>query len=118
MAMAAAAAATVVGFASVPAAAATGGQIVYLPSGRGFMEYWDDGDKFEVCDTKADGYGVTGKLRTAVDGRIQEVFTIDDGGDSGCDWKTYDIIGRQAYDMIVNWHGNDLWYNSVYFSES
>jgi hypothetical protein len=116
--MAAVAAATVVGFTAGPAAAATGSQKVSLPYDRGFMMYWDDGDQFEVCDTKADGYGVTGILRTAVDGQIQEVFSIDDGGDAGCDWKTYDIVGRQAYDMIVNWHGNNDWYGSVYFSES
>ncbi|MFJ9829996.1 hypothetical protein ACIRU2_01145 [Streptomyces sp. NPDC101169] len=118
--MAATAAAVMIGFTAGPAAAATGSQKVSLPNDRGYMLYMDDGDEFTVCDTRADGYGVTGKLRTLNSSGtgIVTVFTLDDGGDANCDHRTYDIVGRVAYDMIVNWHGNNDWYGSQYFSES
>ncbi|MFF9521363.1 hypothetical protein ACF1DV_05200 [Streptomyces achromogenes] len=116
--MAAAAAATVVGFAAGPAAAAD--QKVSLPYNRGYMYFTDDGDVFKVCDTYADGYGVTGQLRTlnSTGTGIVTVLTIDDGGDAYCDEKSYDIIGAKSYSMWVNWHGNSSWYESVVFSES
>lgn len=118
--MVAVAAATVVGFTAGPAAAVTGDQKVSLPSGRGYMYYEDDGDKFTVCDTNADGYGVTGQLRTLNSSGtgIVTVLTVDDGGDAGCDTSTYDIIGAKSYSMWINWHGNNNWYESVVFSES
>lgn len=118
--MAAAAAATVVGFSAGPAAAATGNQIVSLPSNRGYMYYKDDGDLFTVCDTNPDGYGVTGKLKTLNSNGtgIITVMTLDDGGDSNCDSDNYDVIGAKSYSMWVNWHGNSSWYESVVFSES
>ncbi|AXQ56723.1 hypothetical protein ACFVDU_02980 [Streptomyces albidoflavus] len=103
-AMVGAAAAVAVGFASAPAAAAN--VDIRLPSDRGLMTYIDNGDRFTVCDTKADGYGVTGyvrKLRT--DGKIITVKTIDDGGDAGCDSATVDLIGTWPHDMMLCWHG-------------
>ncbi|MCT9107839.1 hypothetical protein ACFWD7_03975 [Streptomyces mirabilis] len=41
---------------------------INLPSGRGYRHFHDDGDVFSVCDTKADGYGVTGGTLRLPDG--------------------------------------------------
>lgn len=99
------AAATVMfGVASSPAFAANVG--IQLPNGRGSMTFIDDGDKFTVCDTKADDHGVTGKVRQLrADGRIVVILTIDDGGDAGCDTKSIDIIGTTPQDMQLCWNG-------------
>ncbi|WP_159054528.1 hypothetical protein [Streptomyces dysideae] len=101
----AAAAAMAIGFAAGPAAAGNVG--IQLPSGRGTMTFIDDGDDFKVCDTKADGHGVTGKVRQLTpQGRIVVIATIDDGGDAGCDWATdLDLIGTWPHDMLLCWHG-------------
>ncbi|MFH9003794.1 hypothetical protein ACH4E5_11220 [Streptomyces afghaniensis] len=103
-AMVGAAAAMAIGFTAGPAAATDVG--ISLPSGRGTMKFIDDGDKFRVCDTKADGEGVTGYVRQLrADGRIVTILTIDDGGDAGCDEKETDLIGRTPHDMLLCWHG-------------
>lgn len=103
-------AAVMIGFAASPALAAN--VSLSLPSGRGTMTFIDDGDKFRVCDTKADGYGVTGYVRTiTTDGRIIRVATIDDGGDAGCDTKEYDIMFNKPHDMELCWHGGGCVYS-------
>ncbi|MFE5855559.1 hypothetical protein ACFQ61_20415 [Streptomyces sp. NPDC056500] len=109
-----AAAAMMIGFASAPASAANVG--VQLPNGRGYMTFIDDGDKFVVCDTKADGHGVTGKLWTYAQGRLLSVGTWDDGGDQGCDRGSYDIIGGRYFQMELCWHGGGCVYSDA-FSE-
>lgn len=45
-----------------PSAQAVTDKTIKLPHDRGYMKFIDDGDVFKVCDTKADGYGVTGTL--------------------------------------------------------
>ncbi|MET7780865.1 hypothetical protein ACGFY3_33860 [Streptomyces mirabilis] len=79
---------------------------INLPSGRGYMHFHDDGDVFSVCDTKADGYGVTGALwvRNSA-GITSQLWTLDDGGDSGCDKKGENIGQLSVYKMEVWWHG-------------
>ncbi|WP_143676556.1 hypothetical protein [Streptomyces sp. EAG2] len=104
-ALTAAAAAVLIGFAAAPAAAANAG--VELPYDRGDMTFIDDGDVFKVCDTKADGHGVTGTLRgiNHLTGKIVNLKSWDDGGDSGCDGGNYDVRGNSAHDMVLCWHG-------------
>ncbi|MFH8616960.1 hypothetical protein ACH4E8_18035 [Streptomyces sp. NPDC017979] len=70
-------------------------------SGRGSAHFKDDGDRFTVCDTNADGHGVQMSLYRASDHRI--MWTINDGGDAGCDGKTYDIKGSTKYYMDLCW---------------
>lgn len=104
-ALTAAAAAVLIGFTAAPAAAANAG--VELPYDRGDMTFIDDGDVFKVCDTKADGHGVTGTLRALnhLTGKIVNVKSWDDGGDSGCDGGNFDVRGNTAHDMVLCWHG-------------
>ncbi|MDX3383812.1 hypothetical protein PV682_20435 [Streptomyces niveiscabiei] len=112
----AASAAVLVGFASAPAFA--GNINLSLPSGRGTMTFIDDGDKFRVCDTKADGYGVTGYVQTInTRGDIITVATIDDGGDAGCDTKEYDIYLNKPHEMKLCWHGGGACVYSGTFDE-
>ncbi|MFR0359166.1 hypothetical protein [Streptomyces sediminimaris] len=115
-AMVGAAAAMMIGFGSSPALAGNLG--IQLPNGRGYMTFIDDGDIFIVCDTKKDGHGVTGYVRTVdTDGNIVIAETIDDGGDAGCDQKSHNIIGKQPYDMVLCWNGGGACVGSRYFHE-
>ncbi|MER5496519.1 MULTISPECIES: hypothetical protein [unclassified Streptomyces] len=68
---------------------------------RGTATFTDSGDKFTVCDTNADGHGVQMSLYRVSDNKI--MWTITDGGDSGCDSKTYDIVGSTQYYMHLCW---------------
>ncbi len=70
-------------------------------NGRGTAHFKDDGDKFTVCDTNADGHGVQMSLYRASDRHI--LWTINDGGDGGCDSKTYNIVGSTKYYMDLCW---------------
>ncbi|MEU9606675.1 hypothetical protein [Streptomyces sp. NPDC048057] len=70
-------------------------------NGRGTAHFKDDGDRFSVCDTNADGHGVQMSLYRVSDNRI--MWTITDGGDAGCDSKTYDIVGSTQYYMHLCW---------------
>ncbi|MFG3528849.1 hypothetical protein ACGF8B_19155 [Streptomyces sp. NPDC047917] len=70
-------------------------------NGRGTAHFQDSGDKFTVCDTNADGHGVQMSLYRVSDGKI--MWTINDGGDAGCDSKTYDIVGSTQYYMHLCW---------------
>ncbi|MET9516103.1 hypothetical protein [Streptomyces sp. NPDC002994] len=110
-----AAAAMSIGFTAAPAFAAN--QYLTL-SGRGQMTHIDDGDVFRVCDTNADGHGVTGYLRTInTSNEIRTVLTVDDGGDAGCDSKGYDIMFNQPYDMLLCWNGGGGCVVSAVFDE-
>ena len=105
------------GFATSPAMATD--VSISLPDGRGTMKFIDDGDKFRVCDTKADGHGVTGYVRQLrADGRIVTILTIDDGGDNGCDTKETDLLGRTPHDMVLCWNGGGACKTSAVIRES
>lgn len=69
--------------------------------GRGTAHFKDNGDRFTVCDTNSDGHGVQMSLYRASDRRI--MWTITDGGDAGCDGKTYNIVGSTKYFMNLCW---------------
>ncbi|WP_432063819.1 hypothetical protein [Streptomyces sp. C10-9-1] len=77
-------------------------------------------DVFEVCDTKADGYGVSGRLthRNISLGTVEYAFTIDDGGDAGCDKKAYDVKGYPHYYLMKFWwHGGGSALTTEWFRE-
>jgi hypothetical protein len=72
----------------------------------GTMTHLDpDPDTFRVCDTRADGHGVTGKLYMYVAGwQLKE--TKGDGGDSGCGYFDYNVVPYAAkYLMKLCWNG-------------
>lgn len=72
----------------------------------GTMTHLDpDPDTFRVCDKRADGYGVTGKLYVYVGGwQLKE--TKSDGGDAGCDYFDYNVVPYAAkYLMKLCWNG-------------
>ncbi|WP_330289410.1 hypothetical protein [Streptomyces sp. NBC_00576] len=107
-----ASAALVVGMSS--SAQAITNETVYLPDDRGYMHFHDDGDVFSVCDTRADGYGVSGNLFNADNAGL---FTLKDNTDDGCAKKGYDV-GIRAVRMQVWWDGNlSKWYYSDWFRE-
>jgi len=113
----AASAAVAFGFATSPAMATD--VSISLPDGRGTMKFIDDGDKFRVCDTRADGHGVTGIVRQLrADGRIVTILTIDDGGDEGCDTKETDLLGRTPHDMKLCWNDSNVCVTSPVIRES
>ncbi|GGK16208.1 hypothetical protein GCM10011583_55120 [Streptomyces camponoticapitis] len=113
-----AAAAMMVGFASAPASAANLG--IQLPNSRGTMTFTDSGDIFTVCDTRADGHGVTGTLRALnhLTGQIVVIDSWDDGGDSGCDGGNQDVRSNTAHDMVLCWHGGGACKVSRVFKEN
>lgn len=78
---------------------------------RGTMSHTDDGDKFRVCDTRADGHGVVGIILRSdpLTNDWSFVRSEDDGGDSTCDSFTYDIKGGETYKMRICWKGAGLW---------
>ncbi|MFD7612549.1 hypothetical protein [Streptomyces sp. NPDC059828] len=65
----------------------------------------DDPDTFRVCDTRADGHGVTGKLYMYTAGwQLKE--TKEDGGDSGCGYFDYNVVPYVAkYMLKLCWNG-------------
>jgi hypothetical protein len=72
----------------------------------GTMTHLDpDPDTFRVCDTRADGHGVTGKLYLYMGGwQLKE--TEEDGGDAGCDYFDYNVVPYAAkYLMKLCWNG-------------
>lgn len=79
-----------------------------LVDSHGQFTFIDDGDVFKICDTNADGHGVTGQLqlRSGVDGSISTVMTINDGGDNDCDKQGFNIGNWHTYRMIYWWNGN------------
>ncbi|MFJ9041600.1 hypothetical protein ACIRF8_34165 [Streptomyces sp. NPDC102406] len=99
-----AAVAAVVTLAASPALAVSNKTITF-PAGKGKMTFIDDGDMFEVCDTAADGYGMTGQL---IDRSYAQMIEVTDGGDSGCDKKGYNIGNWTTYQMWLTWNGDSL----------
>ncbi|MFI5801306.1 hypothetical protein [Streptomyces sp. NPDC051561] len=87
---------------------------ISLRDGRGTMTFFDDGDVFQVCDTKADGHGVSGRL---IDDAYREKVYIEDGGDAGCDKKGYDVGQFASYQMQLSWNGGDPEVHSGWFNE-
>jgi hypothetical protein len=72
----------------------------------GHMIHLDpDPDTFKVCDDRADGHGVTGKLYIYQAGwQLKE--TQSDGGDAGCGSFDYNVIPYAAkYLMKLCWNG-------------
>ncbi|MFJ6695810.1 hypothetical protein ACIQM4_07030 [Streptomyces sp. NPDC091272] len=70
---------------------------------RGYVKHVDDGDKFVVCDTNADGHGVQATLYRYSSGGGVAITTITDGGDSTCDYQTYNIKGQTKYYLEICW---------------
>ncbi|WP_393058966.1 hypothetical protein [Streptomyces sp. LN549] len=87
---------------------------ISLPGGQGTMTFIDDGDVFQVCDTKADGHGVAGRL---IDNTYNEKIYIDDGGDAGCDKKGYDVGQSGSFQMQLSWNGGGGDVKSEWFNE-
>ncbi|MER5717360.1 hypothetical protein [Streptomyces sp. NPDC002132] len=101
-----------------PSAQAVSDKTIKLPQGRGYMKFIDDGDVFQVCDTKADGHGVTGTLWVRNIGGVTSVATtVDDGGNSGCDKKGYNIGQLASYRMELCWNGGGGCVFSEWFNE-
>ncbi|MFI6651449.1 hypothetical protein ACIBI8_28080 [Streptomyces sp. NPDC050529] len=73
---------------------------------RGYMKHIDDGDTFKICDTLADGYGMTGILEEYTGGKWVERGRQDDGGDSGCDSFGYNVLTGHKYQMILWWNAD------------
>ncbi|MFE0202569.1 hypothetical protein ACIBSR_01415 [Streptomyces sp. NPDC049936] len=87
---------------------------ISLPGGRGTMTFIDDGDMFQVCDTKADGYGVSGRL---IDNNYNQKLYITDGGDSGCDKAGYNVGQTGSFQMQLSWDGDGYDVKSEWFNE-
>ncbi|MCT9142581.1 hypothetical protein [Streptomyces violarus] len=87
---------------------------ISLPGGRGTMTFIDDGDVFKVCDTKADGHGVSGRL---IDNDYNEKLYITDGGDSNCGKGGYDVGQFGSYQMQLSWNGDGYDVKSEWFNE-
>ncbi|MFE7105354.1 hypothetical protein ACFU98_18380 [Streptomyces sp. NPDC057575] len=92
----------------------TSNKTISIPGGRGTMTFIDDGDMFQVCDTKADGHGVSGRL---IDDSYREKIYITDGGDAGCDKKGYDVGQFGSYQMQLSWDGDGYAVTSEWFNE-
>ncbi|MGW1491024.1 hypothetical protein [Streptomyces sp. NPDC002402] len=92
----------------------TSNKTISLPGGRGTMTFIDDGDMFQVCDTKADGHGVSGRL---IDNSYNEKIYIEDGGDAGCDKKGYDVGQSGSFQMQLSWNGDGYEVKSEWFNE-
>ncbi|MFJ9041602.1 hypothetical protein ACIRF8_34175 [Streptomyces sp. NPDC102406] len=123
LAVAGAAVAAIVVGVSTPAMAAGAGALdtnkkISLPNGRGTMTYIDDGDMFQVCDTRADGHGVTGQLRNGASG-FPTMIEVTDGGDAGCDKKGYNVGNHldEKYMMWLWWNGGGDAVVSEWFNE-
>ncbi|MFI9587651.1 hypothetical protein ACIHCQ_38925 [Streptomyces sp. NPDC052236] len=91
-----------------------------ISNSHGKMTFIDDGDVFQVCDTKADGHGMTGELVQIYDAGANQVrLTVTDGGDSGCDKKGYNIGNQfnEQYEMWLSWNGGGATVKSERFNE-
>jgi hypothetical protein len=113
LALAGAMAMALVGLMAAPAAADTNR---VLSDSHGKFTFTDDGDMFEICDTKADGYGVIGRLvlRSSIDGSQEYVLILDDGGDAGCDKQGFNIGNFHYYKMEYWWEKD----KGAYFQET
>ncbi|MFF3323021.1 hypothetical protein [Streptomyces sp. NPDC002889] len=87
-----------------------------ISNSHGKMTFIDDGDMFQVCDTKADGYGMTGQvIEMGLAERVK--LTVTDGGDAGCDKGGYDIGVTWSVKMALVWDGGGDWVYSHHFKE-
>ncbi|MGW7364511.1 hypothetical protein ACWGI8_14055 [Streptomyces sp. NPDC054841] len=102
----------VLALSATPALADTDRYLTY-PNGKGKMTYFDDGDMFQVCDTKADGHGMIG----VVESMNSTLLTVDDGGDAGCDKKGYNVGTMDSIRMGLAWDGGGGTIYSGYFNE-
>ncbi|MEV0241847.1 hypothetical protein AB0I06_18220 [Streptomyces sp. NPDC050674] len=120
IAVASAALAATLGGVTTPAFAAesqilTTDITVNIPN-RGKMVFHDDGDMFEVCDTNADGHGMTGYLKNSDTGRI--LLLLTDGGDAGCDKDGWNVDNwPSSYQMQLQWDGGGPAAYSALFNE-
>lgn len=71
----------------------------------GYMVHLDDPDNFKVCDSRADGHGVTGKLYMYQQTGWAHKETITDGGDATCDYVHYNVMEVHLYLMKICWNG-------------
>ncbi|WP_406478506.1 hypothetical protein [Streptomyces sp. NBC_01615] len=80
---------------------------IYKDGSRvGYIHHFDaDPDSFSVCDTKADGYGVTGKLYAFINTDWFLLASEDDGGDAGCDGFIWDLGAGTQYMWTIERHG-------------
>ncbi|MET8687661.1 hypothetical protein ABZV77_25945 [Streptomyces sp. NPDC004732] len=70
------------------------------PARLGVMWFHDDGDTFNVCDTRADGSGVKGKLfYKPIGGDWYVVNSATDGGDANCGKFANDVNNVGDYQM-------------------
>ncbi|MFH9062714.1 hypothetical protein ACH4GM_16050 [Streptomyces coeruleorubidus] len=85
-------------------------KVISLSAGRGDMAFHDDGDVFEVCDTKADGAGVTGYVyeRDPVTMNVKMVRSVSDGGDTGCGKISDYDVGRWQIYMLLDSHADGV----------
>ena len=89
---------------------------ITISDAHGKMTFIDDGDQFQVCDTKADSYGVTGQLiEMSTSTRVR--LTVKDNGDAGCDTGGYDVGVWTSYKMGLVWDGGGDWTYSYHFKE-
>lgn len=119
-AVVAGAAAALIATAAAPAQADVreSNKTIYLPNGRGKMVFIDDGDVFKICDTKADGHGVTGYLyKQGATGDPIIAFKESDGGDAGCDKRPYDVGQLANFQMHLFWNGGGRSVLSEWFNE-
>lgn len=120
IAVAGAAVAAVLAVTPSPALAAALDTNRTISSSRGKFTFTDDGDMFEVCDTKADGHGMTGELVQVYSGGANQVRrTITDGGDANCGKKGYNIGNQfnEQYEMWLTWNGGGATVKSERFNE-
>ncbi|MFI5801308.1 hypothetical protein [Streptomyces sp. NPDC051561] len=89
--------------------------VISLPDGRGKMTFIDNGDMFEVCDTRADGHGVEGAV---IDDQGRRKITVTDGGDAGCDKGGWNVPnGWDYFQMTLAWDGGGPTVYSRSFNE-
>ncbi|MFF4656891.1 hypothetical protein [Streptomyces sp. NPDC001381] len=75
----------------------------------GYIKHDDaDPDSFVVCDTYANGHGVTGKVWIWLANQVNDWYLLasaDDGGDAGCDGFNLDIKSNQTYMWGIEQNG-------------
>ncbi|MGW7330479.1 hypothetical protein ACWGIU_18165 [Streptomyces sp. NPDC054840] len=114
-----AAAVTMIAVTASPALAAD--QNMTLSNSHGRMTFNDSVDVFEICDTSADGRGVSGGLTHKYTGGVsytETAFTLSDGGDAGCDKIGYNVQGwPHNYAMYFQWDGDGARQYTGWFTE-
>lgn len=68
-------------------------------NGNGYIQFIDKGDRFKVCDTRANGEGVEGFVGLSLYGDI--LGEADDGGDAGCDYFHVNVRRNIPYYMTI-----------------